>query len=300
MPKNNKTDTQENLLSSFSPKRSTGLVIIVIGLIIGSALLTAILFRPGSFTVVAQSRGFGSVEFKFNQSQVSLGEVLNALLSEQPGSQVNSSERKTLIATILRAHGFYSIPSEDAVSALRSMQDGEGTHAFMHEVRELLYDLEGPFAPPSTFAEARDARLLEALEDLARRHPTSPLVVRLWQMNLNLEGIFSPRPVKTVVKVDQTLQAGIAATCSGSPLLEKAGIIQAAVKNDEAQSMIKVLMHKAKLCRSPTAEEILGGQEVRLWISVTDMENLLLRDDVAGEPTVKAELLPEPASLVSE
>jgi hypothetical protein len=284
----------------FVTTKMGALIVLVVGLVVGAALLTAILFRPGSFAVVAQNRGLGSIEFKFNQNQVSFSEVLDALLSEQPGSQVNSSQRKALIANILRTHGFYSIPGDDAVSALRTMEDTERTHAFMHSVRELLYDLAGPFARPVTFSGARDARLLEALEDLARREPASPLVVRLWEMNLNLQGIFSPRAVTASVSIDQTLQPGIAATCNGSPLLEKGGIIQASAKSDDPQSMIKVFVHKARLCRSPTSEEILGGKEVQLWLAPSDMANLLLRNDAAGEITIKAELLPEPATLLSE
>jgi hypothetical protein len=276
------------------------LIVLVVGVVVTIALLTAILYRPGSFTVVAQNRGLGSIEFKFNQNQVSFSEVLDALLSEQPGSQVDASQRKALIANILRTHGFYSIPGDDAVSALRTMEDTEGTHAFMHSVRELLYDLAGPFARPITFSEARDGRLLEALEDLAKQEPASPLVVRLWEMYLNLQGIFSPRAVKASVSIDQTLQAGIAETCNGSPLLEKGGIIQASVKSDEPQSMIKVFVHKARLCKSPTAEEMLSGKEVKLWLSSADMENLLLRKEFEDRVSIKADLLPEPAALVSE
>jgi hypothetical protein len=198
------------------------LIVIIVGAVVGAAIVVAILYRSGSFSVVAQSQGVGSVEFKFAQNQVSFSEVLDRLLTEQPGSEVDAASRQRLIANILRAHNFYYIPSDDAVSALRRMKETEGTREFMRAVRSLLDDLAGPFSPPNTFVEA-DSRLLQALDDLYNHNPTSPLAVSLWEMNLNLRGIFSPRTIDVSVQVDEGLSDGVAATCTGSPLLGKLG-----------------------------------------------------------------------------
>lgn len=279
--------------------RFGALIAVLVAVVVGAVVIVATLYRSGSFSVVAQSQGLGSVELKFDQSQVSLSDILDRLLSEQPGNGVDPVARRRLISNILQAHDFYYIPSDDAVAALRRMKDTKNNQEFMRAVRGLLYDLTGPFSRPDTFMEAPDGRLLQALDDLYKRNPASPLAVALWEMNLNLQGIFNPRTINASIQVDPGLGEGVAATCSGSLLLEKVGILQLVVKNDEPQPMIKVFIQKSRMCELTRAEDLLAGKETTVWVSPSDMKNLVI-DSSSTTNGVHAKLLPQPAALVGE
>ena len=111
-------------------------------------------------------------------------------------------------------------------------------------MRQLLYDLAGPFARPATFMDASDDRLLLALDDLVANKPSSPLVAKLWEMSLDWKGIFQPRIVKVDIQLDSTLKANVAATCAGSILLEKS----AQVANEQGDVGVSVIISKAKPC----------------------------------------------------
>jgi hypothetical protein len=287
MPTNNQRSRQ---LSA----KLGGLIVIVVGAVVAAVLFFAIMYRSGSFSVVAQGQGIGAVEFKFAENKVSFSEVLDRLLTEQPGSEVDAASRQRLIANILRAHNFYYIPSDDAVSALRRMKETQGTREFMRAVRSLLYDLAGPFSPPDTFVEAPDARLLQALNDLYESSPSNPLAVSLWEMNLNLQGIFNPRTVDVTVQVDDGLSHGVAATCTGSPLLDKQGVIQLFGGNDDR--MITVLIQKPKMCEPTKAKDMLAGKETKVWISLADMNNLITETRTSNVG-VHAKLQPQAKGL---
>ena len=277
------------------------LIAIVIGIVIGTVLVIATLYRSGSFSVVAQGpQGIGSVEFKFDKNQVSLSEILDKLLSEQSGSDVDSVQRRRLVSNILQAHDFYYIPSDDAVAAMRRMKETNDNHPFMHAMRGLLYDLTGPFSRPDTFVEAPDGRLLQALQDLYDREPSSPLAVAIWEMNLNLQGIFNPRAINASIQLDKNLAEGIAETCNGSPLLEKVGIIQLDVKSDEPQPMIKVRIQKPMICVSTKTEDMLAGKETTIWLSANDMNNLVMDRPMVDNSVLHAKVMPQAMSLVGE
>jgi hypothetical protein len=286
--------------SSRSTPRYGAIVAAFVAIVLGIVVIVATLYRSGSFSVVAQSQGLGSVELKFDQSQVSLSDILDRLLSDEPGSGVDTAARRRLISNILKAHDFYYIPSDDAVTALRRMKTTKSTREFMREVRGLLYDLSGPFSRPDTFIDAPDGRLLQALDDLYNQSPSSPLAVALWEMNLNLQGIFNPRAINASIQLDPSLGNGIAATCTGSPLLEKVGIIQPVVNNDEPQPMIRVFIQKSRMCQATKAEDLLGGKETTVWVSQADMNNLIIDRSTTTNGGVHAKLLPQASTLVGE
>ena len=87
----------------------------------------------------------------------------------------------------MQAHGLYRVPSAEAAVALRGIEETDATRDFVRAVRATLYDLAGPFSRPATFLEARDDRLLLALDDLLQSNPSSPLVAKLWEMSFYLE-----------------------------------------------------------------------------------------------------------------
>ena len=133
----------------------------------------------------------------------------------------------------------------------------------------MLYDLAGPFARPKTLLEARDDRLLLAIDDLYERSPDSPIITKLWEMSLDLEGIFAPRDIRISVREDETLPSGIAATCVGSIWLGKVGLIRI---DDEGGAAIGPRIERAKVCRASAQET--QERKPQVWLSPSDMSNL--------------------------
>jgi hypothetical protein len=100
--------------------------------------------------------------------------------------------------------------------AMRDIEETEATRDAVRAVRTMLYDLAGPFARPATFLEARDDRVLLAIDDLYEHNPASPVVAKLWEMSLDMKGIFEPRDIRISIREDKSLASGVAATCAGT------------------------------------------------------------------------------------
>ena len=269
----------------------TGLIIIAVATVVGVVLVVATLYRSGGFSLTAQGQG-GSIEFKFSESRIDLNEVLDRLLSKQTEDVADVARRRRIISSILKAHHYYYVPSEDVVAYLREMRETDDTRQFIQAIRGMLYDLAGPFSRPATFLNAPDDRVLLALDDVYRRNPSSPLVAALWEMSLDLKGIFSPREIIVAVRADGSLKDGNAATCAGSLLLDR----DAMVSSDEGR-LIGVHVVEPKSCQATTAESMLAGKETVLWVSVTDMSNLLGTATPPADGILKAKLVPIPKRL---
>jgi hypothetical protein len=265
-----------------------------IAVILGGIVAIAILYRPGSFSVVAKSQG-NSIELTFAESRVDLNEILDRLLSQTAGNDTEATKRRRLIAGILQAHGFYHIPSEDAVLALRGIHESDSTRPFIRAVRGMLYDLAGPFSRPATFLEAPDDRVLLALNDLLDRNPASPLLARLWEESLDFKGIFSPREISIVIREDRYLSSGVAATCAGSILLNRTGQV---INGDLS---VPLRFARTKPCSPTSAEDMLAGKVASVWISQHDMHALTDTETttLARESGLQAKLVPLPVYLTA-
>ncbi len=276
----------------------TTVAVIVATLVIGAVTTFAIMYRSGGVTLDLKS-GSNSIAFKVAENRIDFKELLECLLSEQLSgnckkllgqSGANSISTRRVIGTILQDHGFYAIPSDSAVNALREIKETESTQAFIQSVRQLLYDLAGPFSRPATFMGASDDRLLLALDDLAERKPSSPLVAKLWEMSLDWQGIFHPRSVNVVIQGDDTLTPKVAATCAGSILLEKS----AQVLNEQGDSGASVIISKSKPCAATSTESLLAGNPAPIWVSESDLETLLKGAASENHKGLKGILVPAP------
>src|SRR5262245_54440800 len=221
---------------------------LAVAAIVGIVIIVAILYRPGGFSVVAQGQG-NSLEFKFADSRVDLGEILDQLLKQADGAPDPAAKRR-LIALTLQAHGFYSVPSMEAVRALREIKETDQTREFVRAVRTMLYDLDGPFARPATFTQAPDARVLSGIDDLFEREPSSPLLAKLWEMGLEMNGVFALRDIQISLREDKTLKTRVAATCHGSILLGRVGVL----RTDEDKQPIEIHVDEGRPC-TPTSPQ---------------------------------------------
>jgi hypothetical protein len=184
----------------------------LIAVAIAAVVIVAIIFWRGDVTVVITEGGGAEVELTLTQRQVDFNGLLDKLLNE------NDDSKRQLALAVLRTHHLYLVPSAEAAGALREIEETEAKRDFARGVRAALYDLAGPFSRPRTFLEAHDDRVLSAFDDLL---PSSPLVTKLWEMSLNLEGIFVPREINVSIHEDHALKKRIAAAYAGSVLLNK-------------------------------------------------------------------------------
>jgi hypothetical protein len=269
------------------------LIVVSIAAVVGVVLVVATLFRSGGFSVVAQGQG-NSIEFKFSESRVDLNQVLDKLLAKQKDGDADTASRQRIVSSILQAHGYYYVPSEEVISYLRRMKETDDTRQFIQAVRGLLFDLAGPFSRPATFLNAPDARVLLALDDVYKRNPANPLIAALWEMSLDLKGIFSLRQVNVAVREDKSLKEGTAATCAGSLLLDKVAIV-----NSSGERLIGVRVAEPKPCEPTSAENMLAGKETALWVSAADMSNLIGAAPALAAGKIQAKLVPIPKRLAA-
>jgi hypothetical protein len=267
---------------------------VVAAVVIGVVLVVAVLFRPGSFRVVAQGQGT-SVEFKFDDSRIDLNEILEQLL-KRADSGTDAASKRRVIESILQAHGFYPLPSVEAATVLRGMQETEATREFVRAVRAMLYDLAGPFSRPATFLDAPDDRVLLAIDDLFQHKPASPVLAKLWEMSLDMKGIFAPRDIKVSIREDRNLKTRVAATCHGSILLGRVSLLRI----DEAGRMVEVRVTEAKPCGPTSPEGLLADQRTTVWISPADMHDLTGNGLARSEQDLHAILTPLPKDLSPE
>jgi hypothetical protein len=274
---------------------------VVATIVIGAVTAVALLHRSGAVTIDAKSGG-NSFSFKVAESRIDFNGLLECLLSEQLSDKCKTllgqpdagdGARRRVVRGILQDHGFYYIPSDSAVTALRDIKETENTQAFVQSVRQLLYDLAGPFSRPATFMDASDDRLLLALDDLAERKPSSPLVAKLWEMSLDWKGIFHPRSVNVVIKSDDALKPNVAATCAGSILLEKS----AQVLNERSDTGISIVISKSKPCAATSTENLLAGKPTEIWISETDVSALRKNAAPENSKDMKGILVPAPSNF---
>jgi hypothetical protein len=268
-----------------------GLVLTVVA--VAAVVIVAIFFRPGAFSVVAEGQG-ASIKLNFANSRVNLNEVLEKLL-EESGSGADAEAKRRLVLSILQAHHLYRVPSVEAVMAMRGIEETETTRDAVRAMRMMLYDLAGPFARPATFLEAPDDRLLLAIDDLYQRNPASPVVTRLWELSLDMKGVFEPRDIRVSIREDRTLPPGVAATCAGNVWLDRVGLIR---MEDEGQA-ISPRIDVAKAC-GPSAGESQPERKSQVWLSPSDRNNLIGNETSGAGKEIYAILTPLPKTLVPE
>jgi hypothetical protein len=188
------------------------------------------------------------------------------------------------------------LPSIEAVTALSEIEETDSSRKFMRAVRALLFDLKGPFSRPTTFSEAPDDRVLDAIDDLLEREPSSPLVAKLWEMSLEMNGVFALRDVKVSIREDKSLKSRVAATCNGSILLGRVGVL----RTDEEKQPIEVRVDEARPCAPTSPQGLLAGKSTLLYISPSDMNDLIGSGLSTNDDELHATLMPLPRNLSTQ
>jgi hypothetical protein len=258
----------------------------------------AIFYRSAGFKVEIPVPGGQSVSFSFEDNRIDLSKLLDQLLSGQaPEGTEESVTKQDLVKDVLRKHGFYPVPSGEAVTAIRKIDpDDENAREFVRDMRRMLYDLAGPFARTATLAEADDDRLLEAFDDLYAEHPANPLVVKLWEMSLQSTGFQGFKTIPAItVQIDRGLSKGVGATCIGSILLDKVSLILA----ENQIQPVQVLLSKSKPCTATSSADLLKGEGAQIWISQEDMDVMFENPAMRGRSSFTAQIVPFPKHLLN-
>lgn len=198
-------------------------------LVLGSLAILAVVALAGVYAIYqAQSGG----EIALSQDGVTIhfdsGDTLADLIDR---AMVDEESRRD-VATLLAPHDFYHIQDVRWTNRLREI---EVKPEVSKSVRELLYDLKGPFAPPGTLAGADD-RLYAALTELddvlktfepdKADAPANPFFTKIWVDQLDRQGVFSDRLFRatvTMVEAPHEHQQGrhIIYVCAGSDLRDR-------------------------------------------------------------------------------
>ncbi len=230
-------------------------VAIILGLGLLITIGIAITARRSAFRIIVKGSG-QEVVFSFDEDKVDFNDLLDKILSEE--------DRKTrLVQYVLRSHNFYYVPSVEVATAISKIEETEETYNFIHALRKLLYNLEGPFSRPKTFVEAGDDRIISAFEDLYIEKPSSPLIAKLWEMSLEWQSLFAPREIKVFIRKDETLEKSTASACIGSLLLNKSALILTTSK----EKFVEVSVNQTQPCQSASPERLLAGEKINIGLS---------------------------------
>ena len=194
--------------------------------------------------------------------------------------------------------GFHSMHSVKVADELRRLKDDEVAMA----IREVLWDLDGPFALPGTFAGA-DKRLISALEDLDRvkteTGQISELLAEIVLMSVDRRGVFQPRDFAGEVRrlPGSAVRDGLARVyvCPGSPLVGKdiRITLQHASRDDPETEDFTIfpgviVQDPSRMrCDGPFRKltELLAGAPAELGLDADDFARLTAGAPPGGLPT---------------
>lgn len=184
--------------------------------------------------------------------------------------------------------GFLAMSNVKIADELRRLKEGDAVAA---AIRKVLWDLDGPFALPGTFAGA-DKRLIGALEDLDRvktdTGQISELLAEIVLMSVDRRGVFQPRDFAGEMRRLPGVSApdGLARVyvCPGSPLAGKniRITLQHASRDDPETedftifSGVMVQDPSRMRCDGPARKltELLAGAPAQLGLEASDFARL--------------------------
>jgi hypothetical protein len=262
---------------------------------IAAVVSFALYFRDSGVEIVLDKEGRVTLDFADNQ--VDFADLLDRVLAADDGQ----SSEKVLAEAILENRGYYHVTNVRLVDALRALPPSDDNERFTAALRELLYDLQGPFARPYTFAGADDDRLLDALKDLDPKttngdpQAVSPLLSGLWRMSLNVDDLFRPRPINATIREADDVAPEIARACVNSLLDQKQiTIVSGGV-------MKTAFVRADRLCPQPppSARELLAGMREVLFMApddVADVTSSVQRtaNDDGRPPSLEVEVMVSP------
>ncbi len=278
-----------------------GLTQIGLAAIAALAVLAAIYLLSGSgrpFQISLDKEGRFSVEAKPGDN---FATILDSAMQTDPRS----------VEALLGTYNFYKLTSPQLVDAMSRIDAAApATAEVTHGMRQLLWNLAGPFKPPGTL-DGADVRLLDALDDLDPHGDAahaSRLLAGIWERSLDRTGVFKPRAFKADVAVVRTADgAGGAAiyACPGSPLVGKLVTMIPEVSKGDLSLQIKgtILQDPFRFgcggSEGTSLEALLAGKAESLGIDPISYAELATPStaDAGLPPTVAAKFQVSPVDV---
>jgi hypothetical protein len=177
---------------------------------------------------------------------------------------------------LLANEGYYKLTSVEWVEQLRILELGAEVD---RRIRQLLYDLDGPFDPEEEALAGSDERLMEAVLAL-HEHATeidpsadevaNAFLARILVDNLEHQGVFKHRSYKAEIAFiagPDGLDQGrhVVYACPGSVFEGKQATVRSAEKNRIIPASVVVDPNRFSNCPSPrTMRELLANKSERL------------------------------------
>jgi hypothetical protein len=194
-------------------KLSNRLAIVVplVALVVGAGITYMILATGATGKIKIEPNGTISVDLEPNDS---FSDVLDKTVTADQEAANG----------VLESRGYYQLTSDRLVTILSEIDTDTDEGAMIaRRLRQMLWNLEGPFRRPETLSGA-DGRMVQALDDLdgaiAGADEASDLLATLWEQNLDQRGIFLQRQFPASIKIVERAPIGEPRiyACSGGPL----------------------------------------------------------------------------------
>ncbi|WP_170428417.1 hypothetical protein [Ruegeria arenilitoris] len=172
------------------------ITIIVLSAVLGYVAVSAL--KTGKDVTVKVSKN-GTIELDAREGQ-SLTQLLDNGFEAVKPSDDDSPETKArknsdmrALTRTLQSHGYYALNDSALADRIRVL---EKDHSLSVQLRDVLYDLEGPFSLPGTLRGA-DSRMWQAIADLYEGIKSEPLgdsqlFATLYTNFIDQETVFSP------------------------------------------------------------------------------------------------------------
>ncbi|MFO1208770.1 MAG: hypothetical protein U1E40_06050 [Amaricoccus sp.] len=238
----------------------TRIAIVVIG---AAALLVAALaaMRAGS----GIEASVGNLKFTV-QKDDSFSDILNKAMAKDGDA----------VAALLAGKGFYRVDDPRILGEVAKLDPGDPDDAkVVAGLRQMLWNLEGPFHPPHTMQFA-DARLVGAIEEQAAPADDpnqGRLVAELLKRSLDRSGIFELRHFPARLVALPPLSGALAntaamiVTCPGSEIIGKQAQIWGAGQTVFAEVQPDVRLAGQCDGTAKTIQELLQGKPGVLGVS---------------------------------
>ena len=257
-------------------------IVAVIAIIALATIVGLAIFHRDSGFEMTLGDGDRKVSLNFKDNSVDVADVLDTMLA---ADEANASNRE-LVEALLANRGYYHITDVRLVNALTDLTPGEESSELSNALRNLLYDLKGPFAAPNPFAGVRNTLLVDAIMELDPRKTSSPdnglsvdgeadkgtrqsinpLMSELWRRSIEIQGIFRPHEIRATIRQARGIPPGTAVACTDSLLDGK----QITITSVGLQK--RVMVDAREFCgrAAPNAEKLLAGEREELYLAPED------------------------------
>ncbi len=257
-----------------SPAMSRAGVAIIAIVALTTIVVVAIFYRDSGFEMTLGD-GDRTVSLNFKDKTVDVADVLDRMLAVDEANASN----KELVEALLANRGYYHITDVRLVNALTELTSDEESRPLSSALRNLLYDLKGPFAEPNPFAGVQNTLLVDAIMELDPRktarddetgknatQPINPLMSELWRRSIEIQGIFRPHEIRATVRLARGIPPGTAVACTDSLLDGK----QITITSAGMQK--RVMVDAREFCgrAAPNAEMLLAGEREELYLAPDD------------------------------